>query len=872
MGDFATPMMQQYVNIKRQYPDCLLFFRLGDFYEMFMDDAKVASEILDITLTGRDRGQDGRIPMAGVPFHSVNSYISKLVRAGYKVAICEQVSDPSEKGLVDREVIRVVTPGTLFDEDSLDRKTNNFIVSVSIEDKFLGLALADVSTGDFFSEQFELGNLDQILADEFAKYSPSECILSYSLYGNAGILKALKAHPGLNVFPFEDYEFFSEEAERYLKTHFGVATLSSFGLDNKEHAQKAAAALLGYLKRTQKDNISHIKGIRPFRQDHYVGLDRSTILNLELFSQIRSNGRKGSLIDVLDRTITAMGGRMLKVWLLHPLTSAKEISERYDTVEIFHDSNNVREELAKLLENIADIERLLSRLSVGVGNARDLLTMKNSLDVALALKRSLAEIEVPMLKGFGKEKLLGLEKLVEKIGNVLVDDPPVDLKGGGLIRSGVDTELDSLRDRVAESKVWVAELEEREKVRTKISSLKVRFNQVFGYYIEITKSNLHLAPEDYIRKQTLVNAERYITPDLKHHEEIILTTKEKTDDLEYSAFRKLVEEVLKHTQEIQKISRYVATVDCLFSFSELARAYRYIRPQLLTTGEINIKEGRHAVVERFVDSGAFVPNDTFLNTADHQLLVLTGPNMSGKSVYIRQVALIVLMAQIGSFVPAASAKITPVDKIFVRSGASDLIASGLSTFMVEMVETANILNNATSDSLIVMDEIGRGTSTYDGISISKAIAEFLVTRKGVCPKTLFATHYHELQALAGAHPQKIRNYQVLVEESSGDPVFLHKVVPGGADHSYGIAVAKIAGIPKEVIEKASSILSQLEVRDFDTWLGLDSSKQEATQAPDNPNEHAVLNALEELDLDKVTPLEALNVLVDLKKKAKAKLD
>ena len=867
-------MMKQYMDIKAQYPDCLLFFRLGDFYELFMDDAKIGAEVLDITLTARDRGRDGKIPMAGVPFHAVDSYLSKLVKAGYKVAICEQVTEPDGSGLVEREVVRIVTPGTVLDEGSLEKKENNYLITLTFDDYNFALAAADVSTGFFQAFQVERGDLEQHLVNELTRLNPSECILSLHLYNQPKILKILKTVKNLNIFLFQEWVEHAQNAEENLKKHFGVVTLEGFGIGDKPLAQKAAAALLGYLKHTQKDKVDHIKDLSNFSSNDYLELDRSTIVNLELFSTIREGNKKGSLIHLLDRTKTSMGGRMLRQWLLKPLISKEHIERRLNAVSEFLTKRQKRNEIEEVLLRIVDIERLISRLSVGIGNSRDLVNLKLSLGEVDKIKNLLRDnFEATLIGDLVSNINSDLDNVIKIVNESIVDEPPIDVKNGGMIKQGVDSDLDEIKDSIKDSKKWIQELEARERERTGINSLKVKFNQVFGYYIEITKSNLDSVPADYYRKQTLVNAERFITPELKHHEEIILTAEEKIKDLEYKLFLETVHKVLEFTIEMQQASKAVADVDCLISFSLLSEQNSYCRPEVVENGELKLVNGRHPVVEKLLEEREFVPNDVELNQTDKQLLIITGPNMAGKSVYIRQTALITLMAQMGSYVPAESALVSIVDKIYVRSGAADVITSGLSTFMVEMVETAHILNNATSKSLIIMDEIGRGTSTYDGVSIAWAVAEYLVNNEKISPKTMFATHYHELQRLEVDYPEKVKNFQVSAIEQNGELTFLHKVVSGGASHSYGIAVANLAGVPKEVTERAMKVLSTLETRDFDfeDWLEggthLDKKRNQFDKT-NTEKSNLLLKELKSIDLDKLSPLEALNFLSDLVEKVK----
>lgn len=846
MPEFTTPMMKQYAKLKQEHGDCLLLFRLGDFYELFLDDAKIAAEVLDIALTSRDRGSDGRIPMAGVPYHALDSYLYKLVKAGYRVAIGEQVSEPDGKGIVDREVVRIVTPGTILDEKALERKENNYVVALHMTPKFLGIAVADISTADFQVSQFKLGNLEKILGNALSRYNPVECILSDSLYNTPRVLKILRTLGNLNIFPFDEWNFHADSAKKTLKDHFGVSNLSGFGLEDKPHAQKAAAGLLGYLDQTQKGKIKHINKVKTFTEADYLVLDRSTIFNLELLSTIRERLKIGSLIHLIDKTSTAMGGRLLRQWLLKPLINKKEINRRLDSVEFFLKEPFLREELKTHLEEMVDVERTLSRLSVGVGNARDLISLKNSLVKVKEVKSILMGQTTPLIRETSKNFGADLKKTVKLVEKNILDEPAYDVKQGGIIKDDIDSNLDKLRKKVLGSKDWILELEKSERRRTGIASLKVKFNKVFGYYIEISRPNLHLVPEDYIRKQTLVNAERFITPELKEHEEMILSAEEKINKIEYELFQKVLERVLENSEAIQKAAYGIAVLDCLLSFVYLAEREAYCRPEIVDSGETKIKDGRHPVVEKLLLENQFVPNDVVLNHKNQQLLIITGPNMAGKSVFIRQVAVIVLMAHMGSYVPADKAKISLVDRIFVRSGASDFITSGLSTFMVEMIETANILNYATDKSLIILDEIGRGTSTYDGVSIAWSVAEYLVENPKISSKTLFATHYHELQELEEKF-KKVKNYQMAVENNVDDPVFLYKVVPGGASHSYGVAVAKLAGVPGEVTEKALEVLQNLD----------------GTSKKPSYEENKLIKKLQKLDLDNMSPLNALNKLAEL---------
>lgn len=882
MENFTTPMMRQYIQIKKQYQDCLLFYRMGDFYELFLEDAHIGSQVLNITLTSRAKGKDGRIPMAGVPYHAVDSYLAKLVKAGYKVAICEQISPPSKTGIIDRQVVRIVTPGTILDEKALGKKENNYIISVTIKDKTLALSAADISTGYFATTQLPYINVEQALRDELFRLSPTECILPENLYNTPTILKALKSEKNLNIYCLHEWETYTSNAESILKKHFGVATLASFGIENQPLAIETSAALLGYLENTQKSTVSHIKKIVSLTTEDHLFLDRSTIINLELFSTIREHNSNGSLLHVLDQTITAMGGRLLKQWITKPLIQKEEVTNRYNAVDELIINIELQKKLKIALEEITDIERILSRLSVNIGNARDVVNLKNSLVKTLVVKNVIKNSQCKLLTRLHQKIQKDISIVIDIIQKNITEEPPIELKNGNIIRKGIHEELDKLRHIITNSKTWILELEKQERERTGITSLKIRFNQVFGFYIEISKSNLHLIPKNYMRKQTLVNGERFITEELKKQEEIILNAEEKANELEYQLFLKVLNSILQHIEALQQTAQAMAEIDCLLNFATIAEKNNYTRPKILYSGEIRIKNGRHPVVEKLLeDDNQFVPNDVTLNNINQSLLLITGPNMAGKSVFIRQVAVIVLMAQIGSFVPADSAYISLVDRIFVRSGASDVITSGLSTFMVEMVETAHILHHATKNSLIIMDEIGRGTSTYDGISIAWAVAEYLVTNTKTPPKTLFATHYHELQALENEYPDKIKNFHMNVENDKEEPVFVHTILPGGASHSFGVAVAKLAGVPEKVITKAREILEHLETRHLE-----ETPESKIIKLSDKPRNkpanqsasyelppsvlltHLVIKELQSIDISNLTPLQALNILANLKEKMK----
>lgn len=861
--EFSTPMMKQYIDIKKSYQDCLVFYRMGDFYELFMEDAHIGAKILGITLTGRPRGKDGRIPMAGVPYHAVDSYLTKLVKSGYKVAICEQVSQPNKYGIIDREVIRIVTPGTVLDEKALDKKENNYIIALTIEKNTIGIATADISTGYFSTSEIYTEDIPQTLQGELSRINPSECILPEKLYNDPEILGMLRLERGLNLYCFHEWDDFSTNAKNFLKRHFGVTTLESFGIEDKPSALVSSAALLGYLQHTQKTTVKHIKKITLVSDDGAMILDRSTMINLELFSTIRDHNSQGSLLSIVDETITAMGGRLLRSWIKKPLTSKEALLCRHDSVEAFLNNREKRILLRDILEHVNDIERVLSRLSVNIGNARDLVHLKESLKSIIIIKDELQSFDTSLIEILRENISFDIDTVISLIEDTIVDEPPIDLRSGNIIRPGINEKLDQLRERISGSKAWIVRLEQQERERTGITSLKVRFNKVFGFYIEISKANLHLIPDNYFRKQTLVNAERFITPELKEQEEIILTSEEDGNELEYQLFNETVTKVIGYIQSLQQAAESIAALDCLLNFAHIAQKHSYTRARIVYSGEITIKEGRHPVVESLLEEGAFVPNDVILDTINQQVLIITGPNMAGKSVFIRQVALIVLMNQIGSFIPAKSARLSLVDRIFVRSGASDVITSGLSTFMVEMVETAHILNHATKHSLIIMDEIGRGTSTYDGISIAWAVAEFLVTHFKTSPKTLFATHYHELQELEKDYPKNIKNFHMSVEQNNGQPIFLHIVAPGGASHSYGVAVARLAGVPQAVITRATEILHELESRHIE-------EPQEQTHDEPMPLiKHTVIQELEKINIHHMTPLEALNKLAQLQQNAKS---
>ena len=800
----TTPMMAQYRRAKAEIaPDTILFFRLGDFYEMFFEDAHVASEILGIALTKRQG-----VPMCGVPFHAVDLYLAKLIRAGKKVALCDQMEDPAlAKGIVKREVTGIVTPGTVLTDSMLDAARPNYLAGFHRAGKLYGLAMLDLSTGDFWMEE---AADPEALFDDLARYAPPEIILPEALHADEPFLAGLRAAGAAALTAREDWIFDPATAEDGLCRHFGVQSLDGFGGIGHPAATAAAGALLYYVTRDLRRNAAHVRRIRFRTASDAMMLDESTLSNLDLIAS-RGTPRADApttLLKALDTTRTAMGSRLLRDWLVRPLQNLAAIVARHDAVAALLKSRHDLDALRGILGDIKDLERLLARLSAGSGNGRDVRALATSLSKLPALKAALASRAADRLAELN-DAIVPQEDLVALIDRALVEEPPMSIKEGGVIRKGYHAELDELRAASHDGKQWIAELQAREIERTGIASLKIRFNKVFGYFIEVTKSNLARVPEDYIRKQTVVNGERFITPELKECENKILGAEDKSVALEYELFLELREKVVAHTAVLQQTAAAVAELDVLATFAERALTCRYVRPQMSADGPLVIRDGRHPVVELLPESGRFVPNDTRLDNTDNQLLIITGPNMAGKSTYIRQVALIVILAQMGSYVPAAAAEIGIVDRVFTRVGAGDDIARGRSTFMVEMQETANILNNATPRSLIVLDEIGRGTSTFDGISIAWSVAEYLHNRADVKAKTLFATHYHELTDIALTLPG-VKNYNVLVSEKDDRIVFLRKIVPGAADKSYGIQVARLAGLPADVIARAKEILANLE--------------------------------------------------------------
>lgn len=858
-----TPMMQQYLDQKQSWPDCLLFFRLGDFYELFFDDAVTASRELELALTGRDCGQIERAPMCGVPYHAAENYINRLVSRGYKVAICEQVEDPAlAKGIVQREVRRVVTPGTVMESSALDEKRNNYIASVYQLNNYFGLAFCDLSTGTFDTTQLIFGQTIAKLADEIARFAPVEIIHNSLFSIQMPVLQSIiRNNVVLSCRPDEDFSF--DLARNLLP-------------QADEHAlwARASAALIQYLQQTQHQSPSHIAQIEPYQMADFMTLDPNARRNLELTETIRDKQRKGSLLWAIDRTMTSMGSRLLRRWVEQPLLSPHDILQRQQAVAAFKEAYLQRQEIRERLHGLQDLERLCGKLAMKTANARDLIALRRSLAKIPGLIDSLAEVPgsdlLPWLS-----RLDPLTDLSDLLHQAIADDPPVGLREGQLIKPGYNETVDQLREASQNGKQWIIDLEARERERTGIRSLKIGYNKVFGFYLDVTKSNLAQVPDDYIRKQTLANGERYVTTELKEMEDTILGAEQKSTALEYELFCEIRDRLSLSLDRIQMTARALASLDCLSSLAELADRQQYCRPQIDLGDALLINKGRHPVVEKMMEGGTFVPNDTELNLTDHRLMVLTGPNMAGKSTYMRQVALIVLMAQIGSFVPAQSAQIGLVDRIFTRVGASDDLGGGQSTFMVEMSEVASILQHATSRSLLILDEIGRGTSTYDGLSIAWSVIEHVADPALLGSRTLFATHYHELTDLAGTLPG-VFNAHVAVDETGGEVEFLHQIRPGGSDDSFGIEVARIAGVPDPVVKRARELLVQLEAennvrtkskvrklaRPMEGQIDLLASAMAGRGAEE------LLARIRQIDITQLTPLDALNILHDLQLKAK----
>ena len=876
----VSPMMQHYIKTKEEYEDSILFYRLGDFYEMFFEDAETVSKELELTLTGKDCGLAERAPMCGVPFHAADNYINRLVAKGYKVAICEQMEDPKKaKGIVKREVIRVVTPGTNLYTQALDETKNNYIMSVAYISNRFGIAFADVTTGAFMVTEVEkLRNL----LDEIYKFSPAELICNEAFCMSGVDLEELRNRLHLSVSALDNWYFDDDLCQRTLKDHFHVGTLEGLGLKDYDCATIAAGALLTYLLETQKNSLDHMRKITPYITDKYMLIDSSTRRNLELTETMREKEKRGSLLWVLDKTKTAMGARMLRSFIEQPLIEEEAINQRLDAVEEINRQEMDREEIREYLGPVYDLERLISRVSYQSANPRDLIAFKTSIGMIPHIRRLLGQFQSEELKKV-YEDMDELQDLYQVLDKAIVEDPPLAMKEGGIIKDGYDQQIDDYRQAKTKGKTWLAELEAEEKEKTGIKNLKIKYNKVFGYYLEVTNSFKDMVPDYYTRKQTLTNAERYITPRLKELEDMILGAEDKLYALEYDRFAEIRNMIAGEVERIQKTARAIAKLDAYLSMALVASRNQYVRPKINTRGIIDIKDGRHPVVEKMITNDMFIPNDTYLDNGKNRISVITGPNMAGKSTYMRQTALIVLMAQIGSFVPASKANIGIVDRIFTRVGASDDLASGQSTFMVEMTEVANILRNATAKSLLILDEIGRGTSTFDGLAIAWAVIEHISNPKLLGAKTLFATHYHELTELEGKLPG-VNNYCIAVKERGDDIVFLRKIVKGGADKSYGIQVAKLAGVPDSVIDRAKELVEELVSADITSTvkdIASEGKKSKAKQPVhydevdmeqislfDTVKDDDVLEELKSIKIEELRPVDALNVLYRLQNKLK----
>ncbi len=867
-----SPMMQKYLETKEEYKDCILFYRLGDFYEMFFDDAILVARELEITLTGKECGQEERAPMAGVPHHAAEMYIAKLVNKGYKVAICEQLEDPKEtKGIVKRGVVRVVTPGTVVESNMLEERKNNYIMSVFKAGIYFGISVCDISTGEFYSAEIKDNNNFPMLLDEIARYTPSELVVNSMMADSTEEIDKIKERfDNIYITKFND-NFFTSEVEN-LELRFNIVDNRDKKIENfadKTLSISAIHALVEYMEQTQKTTLDHINKIIVYSLSRYMALDINARRNLEITEKLRDKSKKGTLLWVLDKTSTSMGGRCLRRWLSDPLIDVLEINRRLDAVKELKEDVMLRGDITENLKKVYDIERLAGKMAYGNANARDMITLKNSLLKLPELKRSLANCKTDLLKDLA-ENLDELQDMYQLIEGAIIEEPPMTIKEGGIIKLGYDEEIDTLKTAQTEGKNWLVQLELDEREKTGIKNLKIGFNKVFGYFIEVTKSYLSQVPERYVRKQTLTNAERYITEELKNLENQILGAEEKVVNLEYEAFVQIRDEIAKNVKRLQKSSEVVSNLDVLTSFAEVAEDMNYCMPEVNSSGTISIQNGRHPVIEKILGPGSFVENDTYLDKQENRLSIITGPNMAGKSTYMRQVALITLMAQVGSFVPAETAKIGVVDKIFTRVGASDDLSMGQSTFMVEMMEVATILKEATSNSLVILDEIGRGTSTYDGLSIAWAVAEFIADKEKCGAKTLFATHYHELTELEDKL-EGIKNYSIAVKEKGEDIIFLRKIVRGGTDESYGIHVARLAGVPKTVTQKADEILRSLERKNILT--GQKQNKEQKKQVDGqfdmyNYKLAEIAHEVDKINLNELTPIDALNTLVHIKEKMK----
>ena len=873
-----TPMMQHYLKTHEEYKDCILFYRLGDFYEMFFDDAKVVSKELELTLTGKSCGAEERAPMCGIPYHAAETYLTRLVKKGYKVAICEQVEDPKlAKGMVKREVTRVVTPGTTLNAQALDETKNNYIMCIAYIGDHYGISSADITTGDYYVTEVDS---ERKLLDEVNKYQPTEIICNEAFYISGIDIDDMKNRMGIVIYSLDAWYFSDETAQMTLKDHFKVRDLEGLGLADYDSGVVAAGALLKYLYETQKTTLSNLVAIHPYTTGKFMIIDSSTRRNLELVETLREKQKRGSLLWVLDKTRTAMGARTLRSFVEQPLIERTEIEERYDAIDEFNTNAITREEIREYLNPVYDLERLITRVTYQTATPRDLIAFRNSIHMLPPIKTLMSDFQSPLLKRL-YEQLDTLDELYELIERSITEEPPLTLHDGGILKEGYNEEVDRLRKAKTDGKSWLADLEAKEREKTGIKNLKIKYNKVFGYYLEVTNSFKDMVPDYFTRKQTLANAERFITPELKELEDVILGAEDKLIVLEYELFREVRQKVADEVVRIQKTAKAVAQIDVFASLATVAEQNNYCRPKLNEKGLIDIIDGRHPVVERMIQNEMFVANDTYLDNGSNRVSIITGPNMAGKSTYMRQSALIVLMAQIGSFVPAKSAKIGIVDRIFTRVGASDDLASGQSTFMVEMSEVANILRNATSNSLLILDEIGRGTSTFDGLSIAWAVVEHISNPRLLGAKTLFATHYHELTELEGKL-NSVNNYCIAVKEKGDDIVFLRKIVKGGADKSYGIQVAKLAGVPDNVIERAKEIVEELSNNDITEIVQnisaegsskrskpkLDEVDLEQISLLDTMDNDTILNELKELDLGQMTPIEAMNKLYELQNKVK----
>ncbi|MBQ3006696.1 MAG: DNA mismatch repair protein MutS [Clostridia bacterium] len=860
-----TPMMKQYFQIKENYPDTILMFRLGDFYEMFFDDAKLVSAELELVLTGRDCGQEERAPMCGVPFHSADSYIARLVAKGYKVAICEQLEDPAlAKGIVKRDVTRVLTPGTVIESTMLDEEKNNFLACICVLKDCVGLCFADISTGSVHATQFERKNSQRRIINELGRFAPSEIIINSAVLELTQVTDFVKTRLRSSCDLLDEECFDLSKASATLLKHFAVTSLSQLSLENAEGAVCAIGASMDYLKSVQKTELENIRAIDYYGESSFMRLDVSTLRNLEITETMRNREKRGSLLWVLDKTKTSMGKRMLRSWLEQPLLSIAKITKRHNAVEELVENPSMRDDIIEALTGCQDMERLITRIAYSTANARELRGLSSTLTRLPAIKEILSSSKSSLLCELQNE-ILPLKELADTIDRAIVDEPPFSVREGGMIKDGFNEELDSLRDIVANGKGYIADIQLREQERTGIKKLKIGYNRVFGYYIEVSNSFKELVPDDYIRKQTLTNCERFITQELKELESKVLGAQERIVRLEYEIFDSVRKKAAEKLFEIQKTASAVAAVDVLCSFARVAGENNYCCPAMNAGDRIAVTDGRHPVVEKMIDF-PFVPNDTVLDCGDDRCSIITGPNMAGKSTYMRQVALICLMAQAGSFVPALSAELCVVDGIFTRIGASDDLASGSSTFMVEMTEVADILKNASSKSLIIFDEIGRGTSTFDGMSIARAVLEFSADKRRLGAKTLFATHYHELTELE-ASVAGVKNYNIAVKKRGDDITFLRRIVKGCADGSYGIEVAKLAGVPGSVVERAKVVLKELEGEGLRSPVRIQHEEPELQMSFGSSNANDIVEKLKKTDVNTLTPIEAMSVLYDLVKQA-----